>query len=555
MKRFLSLLLLLCGASAFATTAFNVWTPKGNVVTVASAGNQQVLYLTSGCAVVANPCFRMWYVINSTGNVNVLESSDGLTSWTAYSGNPVMTGVAVTTVWSVGGIFYMFASPTPGSFTTIAEWTSTTGLGGWTSIGNVLTIGGSGAWDHTVCAQLNLVDIVSGTWYAYYTGANGPGTNAGGLATSTNGTAWTKAAGQPSIVGLNSSTSAGYNFTKTGTTYYAYGQANYNNAQLSTAGNNFTSIFRWSALSPSGPWTELAIGGVQVPTYYAATAADFVSLAHNNQLGDPNIVVANGNIYLYFDIGTGGSEGAINEAEAIGVTPAQLGAGYEGVVGAPISGATQLNFNTLASDTGAGPNANPIGGPWTTNPFYHAIQRNSNLLEPSSITSGQLAGIAYRNDVTWPNDQWGQLTISASVAATSFAIALRQNTGVQSFYYVSWSGALGSSGTSIIEKLVSGTPTALPGVPTGLTFSVGDTLGAAINGANIYYYYDTILVGVATDSSVASGNAGIYLQGDTVSTSDVAASAWSGGQFQNAPVISSGIGGKATIGGKLSTGQ
>lgn len=541
MKRFLfSLLcaLAIFTAPASAQTVFNIWQPKGNVVTCSACGNQQVLYLTSGCVVVASPCFRMWYTNNGSGAVfNVLESSDGLTNWMPYSGNPVMTGVSITTLWNVGGTFYLFASPT-GLINTIDEWTSPTGLGTWTHIGTVLTTGTAGSFDDTVVAQLNLVDVVSGIWYAYYSGCHA-GICAGGLATSLNGTTWTKApTGQPSITGLNSSSSAGFNFTKTGTTYYAYGQADYNNAQLSAGGANFTSIFRWSASDPFGPWTQLSLAGNQIPTYYAATAADFFSLAHNNQLGDPNIVVANGNIYLYYDIGAAGSEGLINEAIAVGVTPQQLAAGFEGVMGVPVSGAPQLNFTTLGSDAGTGANANPIGGNWTTNPFYFPIQRNSNLIEVGQTTAGQRSGIAYWNAAVWPNDQWAKVTAAASVAATTFTIALRQNTGVQSLYYLAWTGALGGSGTANIEKIVAGTGTSLTGtIPTGLTMSVGDTLTGVINGHGIYYYYDDILIGLATDSSVAAGAAGLYLQGDGVSTADVAVSAWSGGGLQNAPAL------------------
>lgn len=540
-KVFLIIALFLFSFPVYPQTAFNVWTPKGNVVNTASAGNQQVIYATTGCVVVASPCYRMWYVVNNTGNVNLLESLDGLTSWTAYSGNPVMTGVRVTTLWFLGGTYYLFAQPTTsGPFNAIAEWTSPTGIGSWTSIGTVLTTGSAGAWDSTVVAQLNLVDVVGGTWYAYYSGSNGT-TYAGGLATSTNGTSWTKAVGQPSITGINSSSSAGYNFTRTGTTYYAYGQANYNNTQLSQSGNNFTSIFRWSSASPSGPWTQLSVNGNQVPTYYAATAADFFSTANNNQLGDPNILYdsINNRMLLYYDIGSGGSEGLINEAVATGVDPVQLAAGFEGVVGAPISGAPQLNENILGSDPGTGANANPAGGNWTTNPQYFAIQRASNLLEPASTTN--TTAIAYWNAVTWNsfNDQWGQITASnCNSSSNVLSVVLRQSTSAKTHYRVQWAGTVGSSGTYSILKSVAGTGTSL--ATSSLTVSTTDTLGLAINGTNLYFYYNGILLAVATDSSITSGQAGLFLLGDSTSTSDASVSAWSGGNFQNAISLSNG---------------
>jgi hypothetical protein len=516
------------------STAFNVWTPKGTIVSGGGQGwgNPNVIYDTNPVILTGNThVFKMWYGDYNNGDLYYAESVDGLTSWTQYSGNPISLAgpVAFMTVWKVGSTYYLYATPGNGNTGTIVLYTSSDGVTSWASQGTALSRGTAGQWDSNNIAQLYLCAFVGGTYYAYYQGGNGAGIFASGLVTSTSPSGpWTKSASNPLINVLNGGVGSGNVFMNIGGTYYCWGDGSYNNSQLAT--NNFHAIFRWSAPSPSGPWTQLAIGGSQVPVYYPASAADFTSLNVNDEVGDQTMVVANGNIYLYYDVGSAGSEGAINQAVATGITPAQLVAGYEGVVGAPISGFPQLNEVTQASDPGTGANANPIGGNWTTTAAGDDLQRVSNLIEPANASHN---GTAWWNAYAWGNDHWARGTAAACSSGSDIGVTVRTNqSGVLTLYDFLWSGVLGSSGSWFIQKRVAGTGTTLQ-TGTGLTVKSGDTIAGVVNGTNLYFYWNGFLIGAISDSSIASGAAGILLFGNGA-TADAQLSAWSGGSLQAA---------------------
>jgi hypothetical protein len=551
MRRLFTLILALtcfCIPS-FAQTAFNAWTPKGNIVSGTDVGNPSVFYTTTGCIIIANPCFQMLYGnFSGTGSVLYQESTNGLTGWTTYTSNPVLTGVFDPIVWFVGGTYYLFGGPQNTS--SVVEYTATSPIGPWTSQGTAISAGGTGAWDSQLVAQPNLLDIIGGTWYAYYSGTKVSGQLQGGLVTSSNGLPpWTKSASNPLITPLNGASAGGFTFTKVGGHYYGYGQCYYANAQIQA--NHLTSIMRWSSPSATGPWTQLAVGGIQVATYYATIPADFAETSGNianNQLGDPNIVYVPslGNTYMYYDVGTGGAEGAVNVAEAIGQTPTQLAAGYEGVVGAPISGAPQLNLVTTAFDPGTGSNANPIGGNWTqlsaTAP-YSAAQRASNVIEGDTVQNNH---DSWWNAVSFPNDHWAQVVPSVTSASGFIGASTRENkTGTATSYKEQWGGqALGSSGTMQIVRLVSGTSTVLSTI-ISLTISTNDQLLQVVNGSMIYNYYDGILLWANSDTNITSGSAGFELYNAQVAANAAIAS-WSGGTFKAAPSLVIGSG-KAEI--------
>ena len=130
-------------------------------------------------------------------DIEYFESADGLTSWTAYASNPILTSTNPLDpkVFKVAGKFYIYT----GQGTAIDLQTSTDGVT-LTNIGNVLTTGGAGTWDSTQIAQICLLDIISGTWYAYYTGIGSTGQNGFmGLITSPDGIVWTKSPSNPII--------------------------------------------------------------------------------------------------------------------------------------------------------------------------------------------------------------------------------------------------------------------------------------------------------------------------------------------------------------------
>jgi hypothetical protein len=530
------------------TTTFNIWTPEGTIVSGGSIGNPSLIYDTNPVILTGDTeIFKMLYGDYNAGTIYYQESTTCLPgTWSAYSSNPLTlpenAAIYFPTMWKVGSTYYLFGSPNE-AFGSIVLYTASSPVGPFTSQGTVVNVGSAGSWDSQGVAQLNLCAIVNGTWYAYYWGTKGSFHNGCGLVTSTDGIHWTKtnySSTTPLLASVNYPTfqCGPANFQYSNGTYYAWCGTDYNNTTLQS--NQFHAIGRWSASSPEGPWTQLMYNGNPVMTYYPASTADMLNNDITTQLGDQCMVSALGNLYLMYDLGTDGSEGVVNVAVASNTTVAQLVTTYEGVVGAPSSGNPSLNLTTLATDPGTGTNANPAGGNWTTNPNYFAIQRNSNLLEPSSTTAGDRAGIAYWNPISWSNDQWASVVAAASASSsTAVAVSLRQAVPAKTLYYIDWAGELGTTGGWNIVKIVAGTATTLQNGSGSLKMSVGDTLMGVVNGSLIYCYWNGALIGVASDSSITSGEAGIYIQGDGISTSDAAVSSWSAGFFQSSPIIGS----------------
>jgi hypothetical protein len=554
-----------CGVLTFVPPAdalpFNVWSPQGNVLPNslaggASLGNPNVLYDTNPVVLTGNThVFKMW-CMSGTANpfgVSYFESVDGLTSWTAYSGNPLVTNTQGTLpkIYKNGSTYYLYIGNG-----TIAAYTSTDGV--TFTLQNATAIAPSASnWDNFQCFQLQVIDIIGGTWYGYYSANASPAVPATdysmGLATSTDGIHWTKVGTTPVI---NARTS-NFTFQKVGNIYYGWSQGKYNNtnsAQFNPAlgGTSALShIFRFSSPSVTGPWTQLISGGNNVSTYHPTIAADFAgTVGGTNQIGDPSLITANGNCYLYYDTTSSGTNIRTNAAVAIGVSLAQLVAGYEGVVGAPISGAPQLNLVTQGSDTFQRANANPIGGNWSALGTFGQLQLTSDLVEGITTSTG---GADYWNAFSWPNGHWSTVTANAGNAGSNLvAVTRSNNSGAINCYngvFFVGAGGLGTSGSVEIQKRIAGVNTTLLTF-TGLILSQGDTLMTVANGTNILVYFNGIVFAGLVDSSVASGTGGagmfIFPNG---AVSVASLSAWSGGTFQDAPALQASISGNTGVGG------
>jgi hypothetical protein len=556
MKRLLISLLALTSfaipASAQQAQAFNLWTPKG--IAVPNAGgvvfsNPNAIYSAAGCFLVTNPCTRMWAGANTSGGeptgIAYFESVDGLTSWVAYSGNPISTTCILPKVWqtTAGGTINIYCSAGGG----ISAYTTTDGVTLTLANATAIASGSSSAWDKVV-NQLQVLDIIGGTWYGYYNGENAatfPSTPSQmGLATSPDGINWTKDSGNPRI----SVVSSNYTFLKVNGTYYGYFDGLYNNS-LTGPFKSVVSVFRTSSTSVFGPWTELTSGGVPVSVYYPAIPSDFNNFGLAFTIGDPSIYAINGNLYLYYSIGSGGLPSGMGEAVAFNATPAAAVSGFEGVVGVPSSGAPQLNLVTLGSDSGTGANSNPIGGNWSTIAGTQNCQRASNLIEPSATSS---ACAAYWNPITWPSNQWSQVSVQAANSASSdAAVYLRVATpGVNTDYDMVFAGPVGG-GEWLIQKRVAGTATTLRQNTGSFPLALGDKLLGAINGTSLYLYWNGVLIGMATDSTTLTGSAGLGTF-DPSSVTNSQVNLWSGGKFLSP---SASVGGQAAIGGKAGVGH
>lgn len=553
MRRFLPLLLLLfCPLPASAQ--FNPWVNQGTVIStsvVASPGQPNVFYEANPQLISANgdgKVFKMWYDnAASPYGLYYAESNDGLT-WTQDPGNPIVAGLVAVKLFKYGTTYYLYANPGWGG-TAIKAYTCTDGTGTNFTLQNstALVSGSGGAWDSAGLEQLGVAAVVSGTWYGYYTGWDSAFVGyLSGLATSTDGLTWASDSGNP-IAALDAGTlangqpylgSGNFTFAKVGATYYTWSQTATTSfpGSLTVAFNLPSDIMRWSAPAANGPWTPLG-----TLTYYRTVASEGVGDGLG-QVADPSIVFALGNAYLFYTAVANGTieatTGVINAAIATGTTPAQLVSSYEGVRNVPIAVNPSLNLNVLASDDFLRADANPIGGNWSpfqSSPGYTTAQLLSHAFASSTVANSD----SFWNALSWANDQWSQITVGVCAASSTVGIDLRASTsGALNVYRLFWTGSTGSPGTWTIQTVVSGSYD--PRLSGTLTVNVGDTLTGVVVGTNIMFYWNGLLLGILSDSSVGSGAPGALVN-PTTSVSNATITSWSGGNFKDAPTIAAGI--------------
>lgn len=158
-------------------------------------------------------------------------------------------------------------------------------------------------------------------------------------------------------------------------------------------------------------------------------------------------------------------------------------------------GSTELfndNFNR-ADET-------PLGGNWTGQTGEgESFKLATSAVNP--ITDGDCG--AYRNNVTWPADQYMEADCTAVAAGNGIGVALRMATGSKILYRV----IIDNAGTINVEKLVPGYTLI---TTRSVTYSAGAKLRAEISGSTIKVFYQGVQQGAnITDSSIASGSGGI----------------------------------------------
>ena len=517
-------------APVFAPLSNNIWNARGVVVSAAQAGNPTVMYEAGAQILSPNAdgkIFKMWHGFNG---VNYRESSDGLT-WSAAT--LLLSGAVALypRIYKNGSTYYAYV--TTGNPQHIDVYTSSDGI--TFTLAQASAIVQSQYWENTGVVQLNITTIDGGgTWYGYYTGWTG-GTEPFttfymGLATSTDGIHWTKNALNP-IITTNTS-----NFTWQQVSGNFYGwSSSYEPGNHRVSGTGFVNspMSRWVASSPGGPWIR-----TPASTYYLTTAAELATEVDSSPV-DPCILEANVNgvvgTYLYYTVTNSGTASGIGCATT-SLTLAQLVATQEGVQNSPVvwPGLTASpNFFQLASDVFSGGDANPIAGNWTqlsAAAGFGTAQIVSHLVEPSTVNTD---GTSFYNAVSFPNDQWSSVTISACAATSKVGVAVRQNTsGTLTAYRLYWSGALGGSGTWTLQRYLNGSAVSLD---TGtITVNAGDVLTLAVVGTNLYAYYNGFIFATASNSAIASGAAG-FVVFDSSAVANAQISSWSGGNANVQP--------------------
>lgn len=529
--------------------SIGVWAKQGVVLPTSSDFCAQPNVLYEAGAVILTPngdggIFKMWFdndnnATNTTNGVCYAESNDGLT-WTRYAVTVPLfsptpsTGNSYSRLFKNAGTYYIFTGPLVGP---IQVWTSANGISWTRQNAAAISVGVPGAWDAIHVNLMNVAGQVGSTWYGYYAGdkVGSNGIYAYGLATSTDLINWTKGPSNPVIT-----------FDKPANFFWNYGQQingttyGWTIIQLPNTGSLDTQlpsdIMRFSGPSPAGPFTPLG-----TTTYYRTTNVDGVN-GQNGQVADPCIISHSGNLYLYNTVQAtiGGGPGGIEAAIASGMTFSQLIQTYEGVVNIPIPQST-LQLAAGASDTFARANANPIGGNWTA---YSTIA-GATSFAPGQIVSNQVEGTVIGNNfdsfytgITWNADQWSQVTAQVSLAnSAGIGVLLRAN--ALGAYRLYWQGNLGSAGQYHIQKYtVAGNvfSNLLTQNLGFLTVNVGDVLMGCVVGTTLSIYLNTNLVCQTTDSTWASGSAGIA-GAPTTALTNVAINNWSGGSIINAPPI------------------
>jgi predicted GH43/DUF377 family glycosyl hydrolase len=156
--------------------------------------------------------YKMYYTAASasTYSIGLATSADGI-HWTKYAGNPILVpgaagtwddaGLLYCKVLLIGQTYFMWYSGRDGSTSRIGLATSTDGVA-WTkhNANPVLGVGNPGQWD-AYYVEDPAVASVNGILYMVYTARPNLSTQQIGLATSLDGVSWQKYASNPILTG------------------------------------------------------------------------------------------------------------------------------------------------------------------------------------------------------------------------------------------------------------------------------------------------------------------------------------------------------------------
>ena len=172
-----------------------------------------------------------------------------------------------------------------------------------------------------------------------------------------------------------------------------------------------------------------------------------------------------------------------------------------------------------------------LGANWATQTGFTAPLIASNVVQTNAIGSDSVANYSA---VTWPNDQYSQVSATTINTATSRFVSatVRCATAAQSFYAAGLAGPFGASTTRELRKCVTGTTTTLAS-NTG-THATGDVVKCECNGTTIRHLVNGTQIHSVTDSSLASGRAGIFIFVDTGVVADAQLDNWDGGDLTSA---------------------
>jgi len=198
-----------------------------------------------------------------------------------------------------------------------------------------------------------------------------------------------------------------------------------------------------------------------------------------------------------------------------------------------------MSRTTLVTDNFNRADSNPLDGNWTqlaSGGGFGPAQLVSNAVE------GATAGVnadSWNNGISWPNDQWAQVTVTA-LNNSFIGVSLRQSLiGAQTAYrFVYGQGSTGGSVPYIIQKAVAASFSTLKSGSS--TLNNGDVISAEAIGTTLNLYVNGSLIDTTTDGAITSG-AGGFMIAPITSAANAILDDFSGGGFTSAtsaqPVI------------------
>lgn len=184
----------------------------------------------------------------------------------------------------------------------------------------------------------------------------------------------------------------------------------------------------------------------------------------------------------------------------------------------------------LATDSFNRGNSGDLGASWDVMTSETAMAIVSNAAQ-ASIASVDCS--ESNNTVTWPNDQYSEITYGTVGVGTATGIghgpACRMATGARTYYR-----AIGSEDGYELGKFVAGSYTQLA-TGTGTIFANSNTYKLSLSSTTWTLYKNGTSFATNTDSAIASGRAGITYSSpsDTLGSID----SWEGGDLAAADVL------------------
>lgn len=495
-----------------------VWEKQGVVLSKGGTqGNLGVLEPTvifeGNPQILSGNVFKMWFTAETSGGTEGIyyaESPDGA-AWTQFNTSTAVIpgGYSACRIYKSGSTYYAFPSNTTTGNTTIDRWISSDGVN-WTKTNSaVLSKGSSGAWDGNFIFNLEIFyDDGLGTWYAWYAANQiSNSMSATGLVTSTDlGVTWTKFAGNPVMPNFES--------TKTlniGGVWYVWANATLFNDTGATDPFSFpTDFYRTIAAS------NFQSMSVPTPSLFRTRSFEGAGLG-NSQVNSPAILELNGKSYMWYDATDTGAANGTRFTIALATS------------NQPLSQIVKVNDGSdmpiqLASDNF---HRGSLGANWTPNAIRAGMTIASNEAIPAS--TGATDGASYTG-ISWPNDHYSEVTAGPGWKAGSGANILTAyarigGSSASPTYYVMF---VQNNGAIFTEKCVAGTTTNISGGGLSVTVNDGDVFRIYAVGSVISIYQNGQWLASYTDSSIASGSAGMGANAAATATLCPIA-AWAGG--------------------------